>query len=261
VSPAAATAHVSQLRVVHSEWIKFRSVRSRTIASVGAAIAAVGLGMLFASFAARRVQAGRPADSFTLSLAGFGLAQLIIGVVGVIVVTAEYSSEMIRTTFSAVTRRLPVLWAKAIVVAGTTFVVMVPAVFLAYLGGRKTYNGSLPLVAVSSPGVARALIGTAVYLAGISVLGVALGFLLRSTGLATGVLFAGLLVVPPLTTLLPNSISNLVTKLMPSNAGRSFAHLTPDKGMLTAGAGLAVFLIWIATLLAIAAVVVHRRDS
>lgn len=123
-APAGTALGVTQWRVVRAEWIKLRSVRSRLVTLLIGAGAAIALGALFASFAARRVANGRPTDSLSLSLGGFGLAQLVIGVLGVLV-TGEYSSGLIRTTFSAVPRRLPVLWAKAAVFAATTAAVMV----------------------------------------------------------------------------------------------------------------------------------------
>lgn len=260
-APATTAVGVNQRRVIRAEWIKLRSIRSRLLTLLIAGGVVIALGALFASFASRQVGNGRPADSLSLSLGGFGLAQLIVGVLGVMVVSGEYSSGLIRTTFSAVPRRLPVLWAKALVFATVTAAAMIPAAFGAYFAGRATYNGALPAETLGSPGVLRAVIGAGLYAAGIGAIGVAVGFLVRSTGFATGALFAGLLVVPPLTELLPTSISNVVTKLMPSNAGLSFATVHPTDGALSPFAGLGVFLVWIAGFLLLAAIALRRRDA
>ena len=57
------------------------------------------------------------------TLQGYYLGQLLIGALGVLFVTGEYSTGMIRSTFAAVPKRLPVLWAKLVVFVAVTAVV------------------------------------------------------------------------------------------------------------------------------------------
>ena len=79
-------------------------------------------------------RAGRhPLD---IALAGVNVAQLAIAVLGVLVITGEYSTGMIRSTLIAVPKRLPVLWAKTVVFAVVTFVLMVPAVLIAFFASQ-----------------------------------------------------------------------------------------------------------------------------
>jgi ABC-type transport system involved in multi-copper enzyme maturation permease subunit len=261
-------ARVTLGRVVRSEWIKFWSVRSIIVGFIATAVVAVGLGMLFSSVAGTADgPGGGPGapelgiDSVSLSLAGFNIAQLIVGVLGVLVVTSEYATGMIRTTFAAVTRRATVLQAKTIVFGAVSVVVLSIVAVLSFFGGQAVYGGSMPVTSIGDPGVLRAVLGTAVLTAGIGLLGVALGFLLRSTAGAIGVLMALVLVVPTLVGLLPESISDVLTKILPSNAGAAFTSVTPDSSLFSPTVGFVVFAAWVVGLLAAATVVVRRRDA
>lgn len=255
---------VTQLRVVKAEWIKLRSVRSTVIGLIAAVAVAVGLGLLFSSLAGSGQSAphgGPSGDPLSLSLAGFDLSQLIIGVLGVSLVAGEYATGLMRTTFSAVARRLPVLWAKTIVFGGTTLVLMLAAAFAAFWGGQALYGGTERTAALSDPGVLRAVLGAAVYASGVGLLGVAIGFLLRTTAAGIGVLFATLLLAPGLAGLLPDTVGDPLTKVLPSNAGQAFMSVADNTELLSPGAGSLVFLLWVAGLLAAACVAVTRRDA
>src|ERR1700736_1244843 len=128
--PAAtlpADLKVTQLRVIGSEWMKFRSLRSSYYTLVATVVAMIGFGCLFAAVTANRWPQMTPAeraafDPTATSLRGYFLAQLVIGVLGVLIVTGEYSTGMIRASLSAAPTRLPVLWGKAIVFAVVAFV-------------------------------------------------------------------------------------------------------------------------------------------
>ena len=260
---------VTHRRVFRSEWIKLRTVRSTTVGLGLAALAAVLLGVMFSSIAGSGGTTGgagpgpamTSSDPVALSLAGFHLTQLIVGVLGVLVVTAEYSTGMIRTTFAAVTRRLSVLEAKVVVFGGVTLAVMAVVAFIAFFAGQAVYTGSSATAAITDSGVLRAVLGTAVYTAGIGLMGIALGFLLRSTAAGVGVLLAGILVIPLLVGLVPGTIGDWLYKLLPSQAGSAFTSVTSQSDLLSPGAGALVFGLWLVGLLVAAAVVVRRRDA
>ncbi|MEP6562644.1 MAG: ABC transporter permease, partial [Nakamurella sp.] len=138
---------VTQTRVIRSEWIKFRSVRSWSIMMGSAFVLLIAFGALATAVASGDVArpgpgAGRGGNPFasvdptSLSLAGVTLAQLIIGVLGVLFISNEYANGMIRSTYAAVPKRLPVLWAKVIVLGGSLIVVMVIATLVAFLLGQ-----------------------------------------------------------------------------------------------------------------------------
>ena len=267
VHPAPHRLRLTAAGVVRSEWVKLRSVRSSTLTLLGGGLLVVGFGLLSAAVASGEVagpQGGATPDfsPTQIALNGVGLAQLVLGVLGVLAVTSEYSTGSARTTFAAVPRRLGVLWAKAAVTGTAVLVVAVPAVLLAFLGAQAVLEaGGEPTARLGDDGVLRAVLGSAVYLAGVSLLGVALGALLRSAAAALSALVAGLLVVPGLLgAVLPSSWEDDVLPYLPSSAGESFFSVTTDSSQLSPGAGLAVFAAWVVVLLAAAAWRLRSRD-
>jgi ABC-2 type transport system permease protein len=255
---------VSPVRVLSSEWIKLRSLRSTGYTLLAAFVAMVLLGCVVGwatnSHWSRIDPEERahfsPIDS---SLAGYHLAQLAVVVLGVLLITGEYATGMVRATFGAVPTRLPVLWAKAVLYAGVTFVVTIAAAFLAFLGGQHflASHGTT----LSATHALRDIVGVAGYLTLIAVLAVASGFILRSTAGGIAALFGLLLVLPGVGQVLPTSWQRHTLPYLPSNAGASIFTEHTDPGMLTPGPGLLVIAIWVVVVLAIAAVVLQRRDA
>ncbi len=260
----APTLRVTPRLAFAAEWLKFRSVRSNLTTLAAAAAATVGFGMLFSAFAGSGDQVGpnrAGADALSMSLGGVNLAQIFVAVLGVMFVTSEYGSGLIRTMFSAIPTRLPVLGAKAAVVGLATTAVMTVASFAAFLGGQAVYGVPEAAMSLGDDGVIRALLGTGLYLGGIAAMGVALGFLLRSAGAAIGVVIGTLMVAPLLVNLLPSGFSDPVSRILPSNAGEAFRSVTTTSDLLSPGAGAAVFALWVVGLVAAAALVVRRRDA
>jgi hypothetical protein len=255
---------VTPARVLNSEWIKMRSLRSTTLTLVAAFVTMVAAGWLFGWVTNRQWSATPPEQLASFSpvdttLAGYNLAQLAVGVLGVLLVTGEYATGMVRATFGAVPRRLPVLAAKAALYAVVTFALMLAAGLVAFLGGQQflgTHGTGL-----SAPGALRAIVGVAGYLTLIGVFAVALGFLIRSTAGGIAALFGLLLVVPSLGLLLPASWKDHFLPYLPSNAGGSIVSTHIASGNLSASAGLLVLLAWVVAALAGAAVVLERRDA
>ncbi len=264
---------VTQRRVIRSEWIKLRSVRSWIIMVGAAAALMVAFGALAASVASGAVTPARgggggggrgpfaSVDPTAISLAGVTLAQLIIGILGVLIISNEYANGMIRNTFAAVPRRLPVLWAKVIVLAGSLAVLMVIASVVAFLVGQLIL-GDGKNTTLAADGVLRAVLGSGLYLAGIGVFGIAIGAMLRNTAGAIAVVVAALLIIPGLASLvLPTSWSDNVLPYLPSNSGTAFTSVNGSDTLLAAGAGALVFVAWLVVLLAGAALLVRRRDA
>ncbi len=262
--PAVQVSPVSQRRVLRSEWIKLRSLRSTALTLLAAVVAMIALGMLVgwatnAHWASMRPEERAGFNPIDRSLAGVNLAQLAIGVLGVLLITGEYATGMVRATFAAVPRRLPVLWAKAGLYAVVTFVLMLVSAFLAFLVGQHflASHGTT----LSAPHAWRAIVGVAVYLTLVGVLAVAFGFLIRSTAGGIATLFGLLLVLPGIGQLLPSSWQVHTLPYLPSNAGSSIFSAHPDPTALSAGTGLLVLCIWVVVALAAAAVVLKRRDA
>jgi hypothetical protein len=248
---------------MRSEWIKLGSVRSTVISLGAVVVVAIGVGAISAASGDGRGGPGRNEanDPLSLSLSGFGLAELIVGVVGVLVASSEYSSGLIRTTLAAAGSRLTVIGAKAATYAATVLAIGGGAAFAAFFVGQAAYGGAGATAALGDPGVLRAILGTGGYCAGVGLLGIGLGFLLRSTAGGIFVLVATLLVVPGLLGLLPWSWVETFAKLLPSNAGDAFTSGTPSSELLSPTAGMLAFTVTVLAVLGAAAVSLLRRDA
>lgn len=271
-APPATTvptdARITVPRVVCSEWIKFRSLRSSLIMLAATVVVFAALGLGFSTFLAdATIEPGTPAppggpsslDPLGASLGGVNLAQLLVGTLGVLLAAGEYGTGMIRSSLAAVPTRWPVLAGKVVVLAGVVLAVLVPTTLLTFLGGQAILGDQG--ISLSDDGVLRAVLGTAGYLAAVGVLGAALGSLLRTTAGALTSVVALLLVVPGVVSLLPESWSEWISPYLPSNAGQAFMSVGGSGDLLSPGAGAAVLAAWLVVLLGAALVLLRRRDA
>jgi hypothetical protein len=258
---------VTQARVVRSEWTKLATLRSTRWSLFVAVLLTIGLPLLFAAVTSSHWGSMSPQERanrhpLDIALAGVNLSQLAIGVLGVLVITGEYSTGMIRASLTAVPKRLPMLWAKAAVFAVTTFVLMLPAVFIAFFGSQAILSHhDILQISLSHPGVTRTIVGGAVYLMLLGIFTLALGTIVRNTAGAIAAFAAIFFVIPPLLNILPTSWNNAISPYLPDAAGRSVFSLTHGSHSLGPGSGLALFVGYCALALAIAAVVLLRRDA
>jgi ABC-2 type transport system permease protein len=259
----AQPGKVTQLRVLNSEWIKLRTLRSTPITLLVAVVIMVGLGMLITW--GRASHGGGPhADPINgaeLSLGVYIFAQLAIGVLGVLIVSGEYSTGMIRASLSAVPKRLPVLWAKALVYAAVVLVLMTITSLVAFYSGQAILSSYGEAVKISDPGVARVVFGTGLYLTVVGVLGVGLGALIRNGAGAIATLVGLVFIVPVLSHLLPSSWAPHIVPYLPSNAGGALLSVVPDPTMLAPWTGFALMVGYAVALLLIAGVLLKRRDA
>jgi ABC-2 type transport system permease protein len=213
---------VTQLRVLLSEFTKFRTVRSTVWTLLVSVILMIGIGALFSAVTASQHSTLDASFSpATISLEGASFAVVAFGVLGVLMTSGEYSTGMIRSSLTVVPRRLPVLWGKLAVFAGMIFSVALAASFISFFLGQLILNGQHLGVSLTVPGALRSVIGAALYITVAGLIGVCLGALFRNTaaGIAT---FVGLFfVIPPLTQLLPASVSNHLAQYLPSSAGEA----------------------------------------
>ncbi|MGH8963207.1 MAG: ABC transporter permease [Jatrophihabitantaceae bacterium] len=256
---------LSGRRVIVSEWIKFRSLRSTWFSFGAALVVAIGLGILFSALRGHDIAAhggvGPDFDPVQMSLRGVFLAQLAVGVLGVLMITGEYSTGMIRASLSAVPRRVPVLLSKALVFASATFVITTIAALIAFLGGQAALHSDHLGVSITSGGAARAVLGAGLYLVVVGLLALGCGFALRNTGGAIATLFGLLLVLPILGEALPSSWQDHVVKYLPMNAGSAIMTAKRDPTMLSPWAGLGVFALYALAALAVGFAVLRRRDA
>ena len=253
---------VTQWSVTKAEWIKLRSVRVNIVGIAAAAVALMLLGVLFSALAPKDMGPGGTAtDSVSLAFGGTSLSQLIIGVLAALFVGSEYASGLIRTTLGAVARRTRVLRAKAIVFGGATGLAMVLGAFGAFFAGSAVYSGNLPSYSIGDPGVLRAVLSVGFYGACVALIGIAVGFLVRSTATAIGLLLGLLMLAPLLVDLVPGTVGETLSKIVPSNAGEAMMSVTSRDSLLSPMVGLAVLVAWVVGLLTLAAVALRRRDA
>jgi len=260
----ARKAGVTALRVIRSELTKLWSLRSTRWSLLLAVVAMAGLGILIS--AVRMAHWGsrpdrRHINPLDVSLSGWHLAELAIGVLGVLIISGEYSTGMIRSTLTAVPRRLPVLWAKMLVFGSATFVLMLPCAFVAFFVTQKILTQHHVQTTLSHSHTLRAVIGAALFLTATGLLGTALGGLLRNTagGIAT---FAGLMfVLPGIAAILPASWTNGINPYLPLNAGTAIMNLHGGSGSLAPWTGFAVFVGYVAVFTIAAAALLVRRDA
>jgi len=261
------TGRVTQLRVILSEWTKLHSLRSTRWSLFAAVILTIGLPAIFAAVTSSHWGSMAPHERanrhpLDIALAGVNLSQLAIGVLGVLVITGEYATGMIRASFTAVPKRLPVLWAKIVVFAVVSFVLMLPSVLIAFWASQAILSKhDILQTSLSAPGVTRAVIGGAVYLMLFGVFCMALGAIVRNTAGAIATFVAVFFVIPPLLNVFPTSWQNAINPWIPNSAGRSIFQLTHGTHSLSPAGGLAVFLGYIAFTVAVAAVLLVRRDT
>lgn len=263
--------HVTTLRVLRAEWTKFVSLRSTYYTMLATVVIIVGLGAAFSAAVAAagpdgfdgggRRRGPEMLDAVAISLNGVTLAQLAVGVLGVLLISGEYSTGMIRSTVLAVPRRLPVLWSKALLLTVVTLALTIPAAFATFVLSQWILRGTQLQVSLGDPGVTRAVVGAGLYLAVTSILGLGLGAILRSSAGAIATLVAALLIAPLLVLALPASWQETITPYLPSNAGQAVSTVTPEPGSLDPWLGFAVYLAYALVTLAAAAVLLARRDA
>jgi len=262
---AGGPIRVTQARVIRSEWTKLLTLRSTLWSLLAAIVLTVGLGALICLARGSNFDRESPVerllfDPTATSLVGLFLSQLAIGVLGVLVMSGEYATGMVRSTFAAVPHRLPVLWAKAIVFSAVSFVLMTAASLGAFLAGQAVFSHYGLGTSLGAHNVLRAVIGGGLYLTVIGLLGIGLGALLRRTAVAIAVLFGVLLVLPIIVNFLPSSFKDPIQKYLPSSAGQSILQVVHDPSSLSPWAGFAVMLAYAVVVLAVAAFFLLRRD-
>jgi ABC-2 type transport system permease protein len=255
--------------VLRAEWTKLWSVRS-TLWSLLVTIAIiVGLGALFCAARVARADRLDPGelrnfDPTGFSLNGIFLAQLAVGVLGVLVMSSEYATGQIRATFGATPQRNLVLAAKVAVFMVVTFVVGLVACFAAFFIGQAILGGSTKFhnASIGDPGVLRAVIGGATYLSVLGALGIGLGTILRRTAGAIAALVGLLLILPILVNFLPSPWSTDISKYLPLQAGNAVFHTAKLASTdLSLWVGFAVFCAYAVASLALGAVLLARRDA
>ena len=268
-APTEPSLKVTQLGVIHSEFTKFRSLRSTVWTLLVAVILMIGIAALFSAVTASQQHAlGPPGQGeggihpVSTSLNGIIFAVIAFGVLGVLMMSSEYSTGMIRSSLTVVPRRLPVLWDKLAVLVASIFPVSLIASFISFFLGQALLSSHHLGVSITAPGALRSVTGAALYVTVAGVIGLALGALLRNSAAGITTFAAVFFVIPPLTGLLPSSVSGHLAQYLPSGAGEAlWGGTTGVANALSPWTGFAVLCGYAAVLIAIAAWRLRRADA
>lgn len=260
--PDAPTRAPGLGAALHAEWLKVTTVRSTWWTLVALVVVGGGLTILLGALNAEWL-ASPGADEAPAAFITWGmmLAPAAAVVLGALVVTSEYGSGMIRSSFAAVPSRGRVMLAKSILVAALLFVTGTATAFVGYFGTNPFFEAEG--IGLSLEGdVLRAMYGSGLYLAGLGVLAVAGGFLVRHTAGAVSILLGTLFVVGPMVLLVPGAVGDWLDKLMPHNTGGGIAAAVSfNPNLLDPWTGYAIFLAEVAAVVAVAAWSLRRRDA
>lgn len=191
---------MTQLRVLRSEWTEFRSLRSTMWTLLTSAALLIGLDAGSAAITVNQPGGLAPGETaISTSRTGTFIAQLAIGARGVLMITGGYSTGMIRASVTVVPRRLPMLWANLVVVAGTVFATLFVARYAAFGVGQAILSSKHLNASLTDPAAARAVLGAALYITVGAMTGLGLGDLLRNAAIGVTIFVAVFFVIPPLT--------------------------------------------------------------
>jgi hypothetical protein len=258
---ATSRSHPGRYRfpqAARMEWVKLRSLRSTwwglslTVAGAIGIAVAVGVNTKDAT-----------ADLTNNALAGISLGLLLTGVLGVLVMTGEYSSGMIRATLAAIPNRPLVLAAKAAVFGAVALAAGEAAAFIAFFAGNAALPGNIPAPTLGQPGVLRAVVmGGAGYCL-IGLIGLGLGAVIRHTPAAIAVLVGGVYVIAQLVAALAPSLMPYLPVSIVANSLSTVVPVAPVGRVhfLSPWAGLGMLGLYAAVTLAAGAWLLARRDA
>jgi ABC-2 type transport system permease protein len=270
---APVRARAGSLQALRSEWVKLRTVRS----TFWCLLLLAGVSVLFTTLAASgsSTEGGSPEfpgdnDLVLESLQGIWFGQMAVAVLAVLAITSEYSTGMIRTTLAANPRRRSVLAAKTAVVSAVVFAVGAATTVACFQVGQAlfrrngfTYENGYPAVTLGDRESLRAVLGTAVCLAALTVFALGIGAILRHTAGAITVVIAAILVPLIASNFLPDRFDVPLERF--SLLGASLAvQQTVQRGddiPASPGAGLLVVGVYGAAAFVVALFLIGRRDA
>lgn len=261
-STATTYTTVGFANLLRSEWTKVRSLRSTYWSAAFIVAATIGLAVAMGVRWAHQSGPLPPSfDPTNVSLSGIYLAQIIVGALGVLTICSEYTTGMIRATFSAVPQRRTVLAAKACVVAAATLVLGEILALAAFAIGQALFVSKHGGVSLGDPGALRAVFGAGFYLTATALLAFGLGAAIRHTAGALSAFF-GLLYAPSIfVALLPASFGNQIVPYLPANCGSQILSTIATKDALSPWTGLGVFCLYAIAALLAGFALVGARDA
>lgn len=263
--PAAAAHRAGVREALSSEWAKIITVRSTYWTALATLIVGVGvstlLSWLLSTNLSNMTAEDRAKVDISYTMLALDFAMLAIGVLGVLVISSEYSSGMMRTSLTALPRRGLLLSAKAAVLAAVALFCGLVVAWGSYVGGAALWRAKGVTFDLGSGGNLRAVFGAALGLMLVALFGFAIGALIRHTAGAVSIVVGIYFVAPIITSFLPDAWGRDINKIMPSNAAHAMILTYHDPDVLTPLNGLLVLLAWVVVLLGAAFVLFKRRDA
>jgi ABC-2 type transport system permease protein len=251
--------------VARMEWLKLRSVRSTWWTLVVFAVGLLALAILVLNHVHWTTMSTADRASFDPTNDGFAgllIGQLALGVLGVLAIATEFSSGMIRATFTAAPRRPVVLAAKAAVFTAAALAAGEILAFASFAVGEAVLKSPAPHASLAQPGVLRAVLLAGVYPALIGLIGLGLGAIIRHTAGAISAVVGVLFVLPLILVPLGTSIQDSVGKYLPMPiAENSLTAVKAQANALSPGVGLALLCGYAAVVLAVGGWALARRDA
>ncbi|MFT4234626.1 MAG: ABC transporter permease subunit [Microbacterium sp.] len=261
--PQTAQARpVSFAGTVRSEWIKFRGLTSNFVLAGFTLLLLIanGVAMPWAYVFRDRGSPQADYDAYAEMIVDkTGYVEIVLVVLAALMVTNEYRSGQVKTTFLSVPRRTPVLIAKALIIATVAFVIGVVSSSIGFAVAPSILAGGGYSSPLDASNAVRLILGSGLYLAALSIIGIALGVLIRNVVASVLSVFVLLLILP----VVPQMFSEHgaeVTQFFPIQAG-SLLLAQEGSGAFDPWIGYLILVGWALTLSVIAAVVLRRRDA
>ncbi|AEW96571.1 MULTISPECIES: ABC transporter permease [Streptomycetaceae] len=250
--------------VLRSEWTKLRSVRSTAWTLSLAALITVGLGLLLSWLTNRQFDHMTPRERLTFdptytSFAGMTIGQLLMIVFGVLVVSAEYSTGMIRTSLAAVPQRGVLLGCKVAVATGLAVAVGMVTAFAAFFAGQAVLGAHH--TTIGEPGVLRAVVGGGLYLTLITVFAMGVAAMLRGPLLSLAILMPFFFLISGVLGVV--GATRKVARYLPDQAGQKVMMVLASHDDRPYGpwTGLGIMALWVVAALAGGYLTLRRRDA
>ncbi|MGO8892546.1 MAG: ABC transporter permease [Streptosporangiaceae bacterium] len=257
--------------IMHAEWTKLRTVSGPAWLLAGIIVLTVAVSA--AATSAVRCPSGTacPVDTTKLSLTGIEFGQAIVAILAVLVISAEYSTGMIRITLTAMPRRSAVLAAKAVLVAGLVLAAGTIAVGGSLLAGRIILPGhgftparGFPLESLADGPTLRAAAGSVLYLALIALLSLGIATVVRDSAVAIGIVLGLLYLSPIIVSVVAGDPVwyHRLERYAPMSAGLTIQDTIGLRGLpISPWGGLGVLAVWAAAAMLAGGLVLRLRDA
>jgi ABC-2 type transport system permease protein len=265
-APSLPAGRVSLKGLVRSEWTKLRTVRSTmwTLGAtvlIGVAASAIAMAVTRAHWITESAAARAAFDPTEVSLVGAYLGgALLLGVLGILVISGEYATGTIRATLAAEPRRPMVLAAKVLVFTAVSLIIAEVTSFASFLLGQAFLTSPARHATLSSPGALRAVAGTGLFLCVVGLFALGIAAVVRHTAGAIGAYVFVLLVLPVIVSGLPSSLGNQIARLLPLSIGSVMTNNSVPHAF-GPWTEFAILCGYTALALALGTVILVRRDA